>query len=113
MAVAIAARASDSAAVPAPVPVAEAAALGSAEVLARLQNATQGLAEAEAAGRLRVVGPNAVRSYRAQALPVLMSQFRSPLLLLLAVTAIAAPADGLNAEGLPRQAATSTYPIAY
>jgi hypothetical protein len=35
------------------------------------------------------VGPNAVRSHRARALPVLARQLRSPLLLLLAVTALA------------------------
>jgi Mg2+-importing ATPase len=38
---------------------------------------------------LRVVGPNAVRSYRARPWPVLRSQLRSPLLLLLAITAVA------------------------
>jgi Mg2+-importing ATPase len=69
--------------------VAEAAALGASEILARLESGSEGLAEGEAARRLRVLGPNAVRSYRARALPVLVSQLRSPLLLLLAVTAIA------------------------
>ncbi len=89
MAVAAAARVRDSAAVPPPVSVTKAAALAASEVLARLEGGTRGLAETEAARRLRVVGPNAVRSYRARALPVLLSQLRSPLLLLLAVTAIA------------------------
>jgi Mg2+-importing ATPase len=89
MAVAVAARFSQSTAVPPSVSVTEAAALSASEVLARLESGTAGLAEGEAARRLRVAGPNAVRSYRARALPVLLSQLRSPLLLLLAVTAIA------------------------
>ena len=72
-----------------PVPAVEAAALGGAEVLDRLGSGPKGLAGGEAAGRRRVVGPNAVRSYRARAWPVLVGQLRSPLLILLAVTALA------------------------
>ena len=53
-------------------------------------SAPGGLAEDEAARRLRVVGPNAVRSHWVRALSVLASQLRSPLLMLLAVTALAA-----------------------
>jgi P-type Mg2+ transporter len=75
--------------VPSPVTAAEAATLGVPDVFARLGSGTEGLAEAEAARRLQVVGRNAVRSYRARAWPVLRSQLRSPLLLLLAVTALA------------------------
>ena len=67
----------------------EAAALEASDVFARLGSGTEGLAEGEAARRLRVIGPNAVRSYRAHAWPLLLSQLRSPLLLLLAVTALA------------------------
>jgi len=67
------------------VAVAQAATLGTADVLARLGSVARGLSAGEAARRLRVVGPNAVRSYRARALPVLLSQLRSPLLLLLAL----------------------------
>ena len=78
-----------SAAVSSAVPAAEAAALGTGEVFARLGSDPEGLAEDEAARRLRAVGPNAVRSHRARAWPVLMNQLRSPLLLLLAVTALA------------------------
>lgn len=69
--------------------VAEAATSRVSDVLARLGSGTEGLAEDEAARRLRVAGPNAVRSHRARAWPVLWSQLRSPLLLLLAVTALA------------------------
>ena len=88
MAVAVPSR-EEGAAVPSPVTAARAAALPAGDVLARLGSGAEGLAEEEAARRLRVVGPNAVRSHRARALPVLMSQLRSPLLLLLAATAVA------------------------
>ena len=64
--------------------------LGADDVLARLGSGPGGLPEGEAARRLRVVGPNAVRSHRVHALSVLASQLRSPLLMLLAVTALAA-----------------------
>jgi Mg2+-importing ATPase len=68
--------------------VAQAATLEADDVLARLGTGAKGLPTDEAARRLRVAGPNAVRSYRARAWPVLRSQLRSPLLLLLAVTAL-------------------------
>jgi Mg2+-importing ATPase len=67
--------------------MAAAGSLGAADVLARLGSTKEGLAEAEAARRLRELGPNAVRSHRARAFPVLGRQLRSPLLILLAVTA--------------------------
>jgi Mg2+-importing ATPase len=75
--------------VPSPVTATEAATLQACDVLTRLGSGTEGLADSEAAGRLRAVGPNAVRSYRARAWPVLRGQLRSPLLLLLTVTALA------------------------
>jgi len=87
--VAIPGRTRQNAAYPPPMSATESAALCSPEVLLRLGSSTEGLTEGEAARRLQAVGPNAVRSYRARALPVLMSQLRSPLLLLLAATAIA------------------------
>jgi Mg2+-importing ATPase len=86
--------------VPSPVPAVEAAALGRAEVLARLGSGPQGLAEGEAARRLGVAGPNAVRSYRARPWPVLWSQLRSPLLLLLAVTALASAFLGQGSDAV-------------
>jgi len=89
-----------SAAVPPPLPAVEAAALSDAEVVARLGSGAGGLAEGEAARRLRAVGPNAVRSYRARAWPVLMSQLRSPLLLLLAVTAVASAFLGQGSDAV-------------
>jgi E1-E2 ATPase/Cation transporter/ATPase, N-terminus len=67
--------------------VTQAAALECDDVLARLDAGTSGLPTDEAARRLRMAGPNAVRSYRARAWPVLRSHLRSPLLL--AVTALA------------------------
>ena len=88
MAVAVPRRVDDAGAPP-PVPAAEAAALPADDVLARLGSGTAGLPEDEAARRLRVVCPNAVRSHRVHALSVLASQLRSPLLILLAVTALA------------------------
>jgi Mg2+-importing ATPase len=68
---------------------AAAATLPLSSVLTRLATDADGLPEVEAARRLGATGPNAVRSYRARALPVLWSQLRSPLLLLLAMTAVA------------------------
>ena len=99
MAVAVPSR-EEGAAVPSPVTAAEAAAQGADDVLARLQTGTGGLEEAEAARRLRVVGPNAVRSHRVRALSVLASQLRSPLLLLLAVTALASAFFGQGSDAV-------------
>jgi Mg2+-importing ATPase len=70
------------------VTAAEAAALGDDDVLARLGSGTPGLPEDEAARRLRVAGPSAVRSHRVHALQVLAVSC-GPLLILLAVTAVA------------------------
>jgi Mg2+-importing ATPase len=46
------------------------------------------------------VGPNAVRSHRARALPVLARQPRFPLLLLLAVTALASAFLGQRSDAV-------------
>ncbi len=89
-----------SAAVPSPVPAAEAAALAGADVLARLGSGAEGLTEDEAARRLRVTGPNAVRSHRVRPWPVLASQLRSPLLALLAVTAVASAFLGQTSDAV-------------
>ena len=99
MAVAVPSR-EEGVAVPSPVTAAEAAALAADDVLARLGSGTRGLPEAEAARRLRVVGPNAVRSHRVRALSVLASQLRSPLLLLLAVTALASAFFGQGSDAV-------------
>ncbi|MGN6132136.1 MAG: magnesium-translocating P-type ATPase [Nocardioidaceae bacterium] len=60
-----------------------------AAVRARLAGSGTGLTEAEARRRASLVGPNAVRTHRAQALHVLVGQLRSPLLLLLTAAAAA------------------------
>jgi P-type Mg2+ transporter len=81
------------------LPAAQAAALDADDVLARLGSRSAGLSAVEAARRLSIAGANAVRSYRVRALPVLVRQLRSPLLVLLAVTAIASAfiGEGTNA----------------
>ena len=56
-------------------------------VLTLLGSAPGGLSAQEAARRLAEAGPNAVRSHEARLLPVLLRQLRSPLLVLLAITA--------------------------
>jgi Mg2+-importing ATPase len=67
--------------------VAEAAGLAAEQVLERLGSAAAGLTTEEAGRRLSLVGPNAVRTHRAQPLRILVRQLRSPVLILLAVTA--------------------------
>jgi len=84
----------------APLDMAAAGSLGAADVLAGLGSTEKGLAKAEAARRLREAGPNAVRSHRARALPVLGRQLRSPLLILLAVTALASFFVGERSDAL-------------
>jgi len=61
----------------APLGVMAAGPLAVPGVLARLGSGRAGLTEAEAARRLRALGPNAVRSHRARAFPVLGRQLRS------------------------------------
>lgn len=84
----------------APPDMAAAGSLAVVDVLARLGSTQEGLAGAEAARRLRAVGPNAVRSHRARALAVLGRQLRSPLLILLAVTAVASFFVGERSDAL-------------
>jgi Mg2+-importing ATPase len=64
-----------------------AATLEAGEVLTSLGTSPDGLTEAEVRSRQAAYGPNAVRSHQARALVLLGRQFRSPLLLLLLVTA--------------------------
>ena len=65
----------------------EAGALPVAAVLDRLGVGDDGLSTAEVSRRQLLWGPNAIRAYRARAWTVLQRQLRSPLLLLLVVTA--------------------------
>ncbi|MFI6987893.1 magnesium-translocating P-type ATPase [Nonomuraea wenchangensis] len=80
--------------------VGTAAALPVEEVLARLGGTTGGLSQAEAERRLAAVGPNALRTHRARRLAVLARQLRSPLLVLLAVTAAASFFLGERSDAL-------------
>ncbi|HEV7185644.1 MAG TPA: magnesium-translocating P-type ATPase [Leifsonia sp.] len=65
-----------------------AAATPEADVLERLGSGMEGLPSAEAARRLATVGPNAVRRHRARPWLVLGRQLKSPILILLLVTAV-------------------------
>ncbi|USX53969.1 magnesium-translocating P-type ATPase [Lentzea sp. HUAS12] len=72
-----------------PVDLAVAGAQPVDDALAALGTSRSGLPETERRERLKRFGPNAVRSHSARPWQVLGRQLRSPLLLLLAVTAIA------------------------
>lgn len=69
------------------LPITDAASLTSGQTLARLASGPDGLPEEEAAARFGSLGPNAVRTHRANAWAVLGRQFASPILILLLVTA--------------------------
>src|SRR3954467_10740587 len=69
------------------VPITDAAALTAGQALERLGSGPGGLSEEEAAARLETLGPNAVRTHRANAWAVLGRQFASPILILLMITA--------------------------
>ncbi|BCW81879.1 magnesium-translocating P-type ATPase [Arthrobacter sp. NicSoilC5] len=67
--------------------ITDAASLTAEQTLARLGSGPGGLTGEEAAARLQQLGPNAVRTHRANAWAVLGRQFASPILILLIVTA--------------------------
>ncbi|GAC1453071.1 MAG: hypothetical protein PVSMB10_10360 [Pseudarthrobacter sp.] len=69
------------------LPITDAASLAAEQVLAQLGSSPAGLSEEEAAQRLANVGPNAVRTHRANGWAVLGRQFGSPILILLLITA--------------------------
>jgi len=74
---------------------AQAAGLPADSVVAALRSdALAGLADPEAARRLAELGPNALRDHRVRAVGVLLRQLKSPLLVLLMVTAAASFAVG-------------------
>jgi Mg2+-importing ATPase len=83
-----------------PLTAAAAAALSVTDVLDRLGSGPGGLRADEAQRRLQTAGPNAVRSHRARAWPVLARQLRSPLLVLLAVTALASAFVGQGSDAV-------------
>src|SRR5690242_10931110 len=70
-----------------PLTITDAARLAPDAVLAALGSGPDGLSRAAAADRLDAVGPNAVRTHEASAWSVLARQFRSPILILLLITA--------------------------
>ncbi len=80
--------------------LAAAAALPPDAALRSLGSGGDGLADDEARRRLAETGPNALRVHRARALPVLWRQLRSPLLLLLAVTAALSGALGDSTDAI-------------
>ncbi|GAA1240347.1 magnesium-translocating P-type ATPase [Oryzihumus leptocrescens] len=85
---------------PTGLPVEEAARLEADAVLTRLASSAAGLSTEQAARRLRECGPNAVRSHHARALGVLGRQLRSPVLLLLAVTAAISATIGNTSDAI-------------
>src|SRR6478672_11003989 len=67
--------------------ITDAASLTAEQTLARLGSGPGGLSQAEAEERLATLGPNAVRTHEASGWSVLGRQFRSPILILLLITA--------------------------
>ncbi|WP_427006083.1 cation-transporting P-type ATPase [Pseudarthrobacter sp. H2] len=70
-----------------PVAIADAARRPADEVLKQLGSGAGGLSSGEAAKRLAGLGPNAVRTHQASGWSVLGRQLRSPILILLFITA--------------------------
>ena len=70
-----------------PLSITESAHSTGEQVLHDLQSAEQGLTGDEAAKRLSAVGPNALRTHKASPWSVLGRQLRSPILILLIITA--------------------------
>jgi P-type Mg2+ transporter len=69
------------------LPITDAASLSAEQVLEQLGSSPAGLSEQEAARRLQELGPNAVRTHRANGWAVLGRQLASPILILLLITA--------------------------
>ncbi|HUY73344.1 MAG TPA: magnesium-translocating P-type ATPase [Candidatus Dormibacteraeota bacterium] len=78
----------------------EAAGLTAGEALSRLGSSVEGLSPAEAAHRLAVVGPNAVRSHDVRALSILGRQLRNPLLILLGAATLIAFLTGEHTDAI-------------
>jgi Mg2+-importing ATPase len=74
--------------------LAEASGLPAEEVLTRLGSGPTGLSSADAAGRLRRFGPNALSVHRIRATSVLVSQLRNPVLVLLLLAALVSGLTG-------------------
>ncbi|MDR7161354.1 magnesium-translocating P-type ATPase [Arthrobacter sp. BE255] len=69
------------------LPITDAASLATEQVMDRLGSGPEGLSHQDAAARLAALGPNAVRTHRANGWAVLGRQFGSPILILLMITA--------------------------
>lgn len=67
--------------------ITDAASLAADQVIEQLASGLAGLSDTEAAARLAELGPNAVRTHRANGWAVLGRQFASPILILLLITA--------------------------
>jgi Mg2+-importing ATPase len=78
--------------------LARAAALAPEEVLRLLGSSEEGIAPEEAARRLQLVGPNALRAHGTSGWRVLLGQLRNPLLPLLVVAAIVSGLTGQGAD---------------
>jgi Mg2+-importing ATPase len=78
----------------------DAARLPPEEVVTRLNSATSGLDTQEAAVRLRLFGPNAIRSHGARPLAILGRQLRNPLLILLAGATIISLVVGQRTDAI-------------
>jgi Mg2+-importing ATPase len=78
----------------------DAARLPPEEVVTRLNSATSGLDTQEAAVRLRLFGPNAIRSHGARPLAILGRQLRNPLLILLAAATITSLIVGQRTDAI-------------
>jgi P-type Mg2+ transporter len=70
------------------------------EVASRLGASASGLSSAEAARRLAVYGPNAIRSHGARPLAILWRQLRNPLLFLLAAATLTALLVGERTDAI-------------
>ena len=80
--------------------LAEAAGLSSADVLARMGSRADGLSSAEAAGRLRRFGPNALATHRVRASAVVFRQLKNPILILLLAAALVSGLTGGGTNAL-------------
>ncbi|MGZ5297059.1 MAG: magnesium-translocating P-type ATPase [Actinomycetota bacterium] len=80
--------------------LAEAARLEVGDVLQRLGSSDAGLDTGEAARRLTLVGPNAVRSHGTHALTIFLRQLRNPLIPLLVIAAIVSYFTGQHADAV-------------
>ncbi len=80
--------------------LARAASLGPQEVVQLLGSSEEGIAPEEAARRLRLIGPNALRTHGTNGWRVLLGQLRNPLLPLLVLAAIVSGLTGQGADAV-------------